>query len=168
MKKLLFISIVCFLTRSVYAQNVPYEITSSKPFATGPRVEGIFEGRCPCKELATLLKASVSSECFKTKWGLTLLKDPATQKPTVYELDGSFYRNNSRKGSWQVIKGTKNDPNAIVYQLDIENSGTPLFLLKGDDNVLFILDQEKNLLVGNELFSYTFNRVEKKAKTANN
>ncbi len=153
---------------TVHAQNVPPVTTTSKPFATGPGVVGIFEGRCPCKELATLLKASVSSECFKTKWGLTLLQDPATLKPTTYELDGSFYRNNIRKGSWQVIKGTKNDPNAVVYQLDIENSDAPLFLLKGDDNVLFILDQDKNLLVGNELFSFTFNRAEKKAKTANN
>lgn len=168
MKKLLLLSMLSLLTIAVNAQNVPAVITSSRPIATGPGVAGIFEGRCPCKELATLLKASVSSECFKTKWSLTLLQDPATQKPTTYELDGSFYRNNIRKGSWQITKGKKNDPNAVVYQLETENTGEPLFLLKGDDNVLFILDEEKNFLVGNELFSFTLNRVEKKPKTANN
>lgn len=34
--------------------------------------------------------------------------------------------------------------------------------MKGDDNVLFFLDQDKNLLTGNNLFNYTLNRVQKK------
>lgn len=30
--------------------------------------------------------------------------------------------------------------------------------MKGDDNVLFFLDKDRNLLVGNSDFSYTLNR----------
>lgn len=167
MKKLLLV-LSWLLPMSVLAQNVPSEITSTKPMATGPSVVGIFEGRCPCKELADLLKASVSSECFKTKWSLTLLHNPATQHPTTYVLEGSFYRTNIQKGSWTLLKGTKADPNAVVYQLNLDSANTMLLLLKGDDNVLFMLDRDRNLLVGNELFSYTLNRVEKKPKIANN
>ncbi len=166
MKKLLLV-LSWLLPMSVLAQNVPSEITSTKPIATGPSVVGIFEGRCPCKELSDLLKASVSSECFKTKWSLTLLHDPATQQPTTYVLEGSFYRTNIQKGSWALLKGTKADPNAVVYQLNLASANTTLLLLKGDDNVLFMLDKDRNLLVGNELFSYTLNRVERKVKTVN-
>lgn len=165
MKNLLFLSMIYLSAMAVHAQNIPAVITSSRSVATGPGVAGIFEGRCPCKELAALLKVSVSGECFKTKWSLTLLQNPATLQPATYELDGSFYRNNLRKGEWKVKKGTKNDPNAVVYQLETDNTGETLFLLKGDENVLFILDNEKQLLVGNELFSFTFNRVEKKKQT---
>ncbi len=163
MKKLLFL--LGMMSTQVDAQNVPSPITSMRAFATGAGVLGIFEGRCPCRELATLLKASVSAECFKTKWSLTLLQDPQTRQPTTYELDGSFYRANRRKGNWSIVKGTKNDPNAVVYQLESDNPDQTFYLLKGDDNVLFFLDKNKSLLVGNELFSYTLNRVERKAKT---
>ncbi len=33
-----------------------------------------------------------------------------------------------------------------------------LYLLKGDDNILFFVDPNGRLLVGNEDFSYTLNR----------
>lgn len=165
MKKLLFLFLLETVSAQVDAQNVPSSITSTRVFATGAGVAGIFEGRCPCQELATLLKASVSGECFKTKWSLTLLQDPQTRQPTTYELDGSFYRANRRKGNWSIVQGTKNDPNAVVYQLESDNPDQTFYLLKGDENVLFFLDKNKNLLVGNELFSYTLNRVERKLKT---
>ncbi|RDB04975.1 copper resistance protein NlpE N-terminal domain-containing protein [Runella aurantiaca] len=165
MKKLLFFFLLGIASAEVGAQNVPSSITSTRVFATGAGVMGIFEGRCPCQELATLLKASVSAECFKTKWSLTLLQDPQTRQPTTYELDGSFYRANRRKGSWSIVQGTKNDPNTVVYQLESDNPDETVYLMKGDENVLFFLDKNKNLLVGNELFSYTLNRVERKIKT---
>ncbi|MEZ4904292.1 MAG: hypothetical protein R2822_22345 [Spirosomataceae bacterium] len=165
MKKLLFMCLSALHTLIAFTQNIPSEITSSRPIATGPSVVGIFEGRCPCKELAELLKVAVSNECFKTKWSLTLLQDPATKQPTTYVLEGSFYRANIRQGNWSILKGIKNDTNAVVYLLDSGNHKEPLFILKGDDNVLFILNKDRSLLVGNDLFSYTFNRVEKKPKT---
>lgn len=53
---------------------------------------------------------------------------------------------------------------SILLQLvgdgQLTKSKSYLYLLKGDDNVLFILDENKELRVGNEDFSYTLNRVE--------
>ena len=38
--------------------------------------------------------------------------------------------------------------------------GSPAFL-KADDNILFFLNKDRNLMVGNADFSYTLNRVKK-------
>ena len=61
------------------------------------------------------------------------------------------------QGKWHIIQGTPNDPQAIVFQLDLD-ANTFLYLLKGDENVLFILDKNKSFLIGNADHSYTLNR----------
>ncbi|HMH33129.1 MAG TPA: hypothetical protein VK543_08875 [Puia sp.] len=46
----------------------------------------------------------------------------------------------------------------------LTDQGAYFYFLKGDENVLFVLDEKKQLRVGNEDFSYTLNRVELVAK----
>jgi hypothetical protein len=122
---------------------------------------GIFDGRTPCQELAGMIQETTTPECTKIKWRLALYKDSVTGKPNGYQLWGLIYRNERpREGQWQIVRGTKADPDAIVYRLDLEGKPS-LFLQKGDDNVLFFLDAAKKLLVGNRDFSYTLNRVSK-------
>jgi hypothetical protein len=95
---------------------------------------------------------------MKLKWDLTLYQNPATGLPTTYKLRGTFYRQQIGEGKWSIIKGTKTNPDAVVYQLDPDKAQGSLFLLKADDNIIFFLSKEKNLLVGNGDFSYTLNR----------
>ncbi|MFD2519273.1 hypothetical protein [Emticicia soli] len=161
---LIFITLMVFCevrAQENGAENAPYVTTSSKPIPAGKNVYGIFEGRCACQELAQVLKKEVSPDCFKTKWGLVLYQNPDTQATTNYVLEGSFYRQAIRKGTWTISQGSQTDAEAVVFELQADNQQT-IFLLKGDDNVLFFLDQNKNILTGNELFNYTLNRVEKK------
>ncbi len=161
---LIFIFVLaCFETYSQRqgVENEPYVTTSSKPIPSGKDVYGIFEGRCACQELARVLKRDVSPDCFKTKWGLVFYQNPDTQAPTTYVLEGSFFRQAIRKGKWSITKGTKTDSGDIIFALEADNQQT-IYLMKGDDNVLFFLDQDKNLLTGNNLFNYTLNRVQKK------
>ena len=96
---------------------------------------------------------------YKIKMGTDLFRDPKTNRPTIYKLEGSLYREQAREGKWVIVRGTKNDANAIVYQLDPDKPGNSFYFLKGDDNILFILDENKNPRVGNIDFSYTLNRV---------
>ncbi|AYQ33119.1 hypothetical protein [Runella sp. SP2] len=164
MKKLLNFTFIFLFSAALLAQNTPPLVPTSRPIPSGPEVLGIFAGRCPCQELATLLKVTVSSECFKSKWEITLFHDPKTHQPTTFQLIGTAFRKNDQNGSWKISKGIKNDPEATVYELQMENA--TLKLLKADDNLLFMLDHDRNLLVGNELFSYTLNRIEKKPMSA--
>ncbi|MGA0560144.1 hypothetical protein ACO2Q8_26010 [Larkinella sp. VNQ87] len=136
------------------ATNTPSKTYSRTPLAEGPTVVGTFEGRFPCAEIYRDWKMPVRPECVKLKWGLTLFQDPATHQPTTYRLN-----RNTREGTWAIVRGTKTDPNAVVYQLDSDKPEVSIYLLKGDDNVLFVLDQERNFRVGNDYLSYTLNRV---------
>lgn len=154
MKKIgLLLFIACGLIQSKHRIAQVLENSGNAPV-------GVFDGRTPCQELAAQLDEKVTTECIKIKWRLTLYKDSITGNPSTYELLGFVYKkDNPRLGKWHIRTGTKADPQALVYQLD-QPGREPLFLQKGDDNVLFFLDQEKNLLVGNRDFSYTLNRVE--------
>jgi hypothetical protein len=101
----------------------------------------------------------VNSDCIKLKWDLTLYQDPRTRIPTTYRLKGTFYRERIGEGRWSIIKGTKTDPEAVVYQLDPDKAASSLLFMKADNNVLFFLDKERNLMKGNGDFSYTLNRT---------
>ena len=89
------------------------------------------------------------------------LSRPGDTCSTSYSLEGFVYRKPPRIGKWTILKGSKTDLNALVYQLDPDSPGGFLSFLKGDDNILFVLDRERNLMVGNIYFSYTLNRVDK-------
>jgi hypothetical protein len=139
--------------------NEPTKSNARMPIASGPGVLGVFEGRFPCQDIARQLQVATSPDCTKIKWRLTLFRDPATGQPATYQLEGSFFRDQPRTGPWSIGRGTKTNPRAVVYQLDPGNPPATLLLQKGDDNVLFILDQERNLRIGTDYLSYTLNRV---------
>jgi hypothetical protein len=121
---------------------------------------GTFDGRTPCQELAKMLDEKAMVECIKIKWRLTLYVDSITRKPDTYSMLGFIYKKGApRRGTWSIVKGAYEDPEAIVYRLDDNDGKPPLFLLKGDDNVLFFLDSEKKHLVGNKDFSFALNRI---------
>jgi len=122
-------------------------------------VIGYFDGRTPCQELAKQLNEPTIPECIKIKWRLTLYKNGADTTAGTYSLEGFKFRgDNILKGTWQIIKGSKTDPNAIVYQLYHSIKGN-LYFLRADDDVLFFLDNNKNIMVGNRHFSYALYRT---------
>ncbi|HEX5023686.1 MAG TPA: hypothetical protein VFV68_00375 [Agriterribacter sp.] len=122
------------------------------------KLYGVFDGRTPCAELAGHLNETVTTACIKIKWRLTLYEGGAG-KGGSYTLEGFVYRKDRiGKGKWTILTGTKNDPAATVYRLDSDKAAPSLFLQKGDENVLFFLDNNMNLMVGNRDFSYALNR----------
>src|SRR5882724_1405907 len=115
-----------------------------------------FEGRTPCQELSRLLGLNKSEACDKMKWHIIFYTDSVTGKPSYYLKGGIGYRKETmERGKWQIIKG-KNG--RIIYRVNPDNGSYSLYLLKGDDNILFFTDPDGRLLVGNENFSYTLNR----------
>lgn len=150
----------------------PYIIKQQTDYSNSPKTTRIiptgfkadsirFVGKTPCKELAATLKISKTNDCFKLKWDLILKQDPEKNYPTTYELRRTGHRESVIKGTWIVSKGIKTNAEAVVYQLDPDKPKESIFLLKGDDNVLFFLDRNRNLLVGNNEFSYTLNKLTK-------
>jgi hypothetical protein len=127
------------------------------PRASGPTVYGIFGGRTPCTSLVRTLRISLTDGCQRLKWRVTLFQDADTRKPTTYRIEGSLHHT-GREGAWHIVRGTASDPDAVVYQLDGTKAEGPMLLWKADDNVLFLLDEHKQPLVGTIDFSYTFSR----------
>jgi hypothetical protein len=121
------------------------------PLASGENVFGVFEGRTP-RGIARALKIDTEDR-MKAKWRLTLYQDPKNKTPTDYKIEGSLYRKEAREGTWAVVR----DKGMVVYHLSKTKTEADLFLLKGDDNVLFFLGQDRKPLVGHVDFSYTLN-----------
>jgi hypothetical protein len=139
---------------------VPFYCPAQVPKYSQKNLVGAFDGRSPCQELAKQLQELTIPECIKIKWRLILYNDSVTGGPGTFILWGYIYRNESAaRGKWHIIKGTRVNPTAIVYQIDLPGKD-PLFFQRGDENVLFFLDKEKNLMVGNRDFSYTLNRID--------
>jgi hypothetical protein len=142
-----------------------------RPIPKGPSVAGVFEGRPPCAGIVKQLGLATDANCAKLKCELTFYHHPVTLQPTTYTLSvvgggdvvkegGGSYRRKVLEGRWAILKGIRSNPDAQVYRLELGKPAAYFYLLKGDDNVLFILDEHKEFRIGNEEFSYTLNRVE--------
>ena len=142
-----------------------------RPIPKGPSVLGVFEGRPPCKGLAEQLRIATDADCAKLKCVLIFYRDSLTLEPAkftfsisgggdVVKQEGNSYRQKVLEGKWVIVRSIKSNENAEVYRLAFGKPEAYLYLLKGDDNVLFVLDENKEFRVGNQEFSYTLNRVE--------
>ena len=116
----------------------------------------VFEGRTPCRDLPALLGLNKSEACNKMKWYFLFYTDSATGKPSYFLMGGMGYRKETMaRGRWQIVT----EPNGrIIYRVYFDKWVRSLDLLQGDDNILFFIDANGHLLVGNEDFSYTLNR----------
>ncbi|HEY0677238.1 MAG TPA: hypothetical protein VGD17_03085 [Chitinophagaceae bacterium] len=151
-------------SQTLARDNVLSKSPTNRNLPAGPAVYGVFEGRPPCREIAKQLRLNVSGDCIKIKYRLTLYKDASSGKPTTYSMLGNFCRGQQRdqscEGTWEIIKGRPSDPDAVIFKLIAGKQGPEFFLLQGDENVLFILDENKNFRTGDSYLSYTLNRVE--------
>ena len=146
-RKFIFTFSICFVFLVGFSQNESDQYLVGKYF-----------GRTPCQELAEQLKVAKTSECIKIKWSLELYGIKGDIHTGRFKLQGITYRGpNALEGQWNILRGTATDPGAIVYELVIPGKGS-LLLQKVSDDVLFFLDDQKNLRVGNYDFSYTLNR----------
>lgn len=119
--------------------------------------ETIFEGRTPCIEFAKQY-ALIVADCNRLKWKFILRRDPKTKQPSTYALATSLNRPDPGEGKWIILKGVEGNPDATIYQFNPDKPGDTISFFVGDDNVLFLLDKNNKLLIGDENFSYTLNR----------
>lgn len=126
------------------------------PVPAGSSVFGVFEGRTPCHEVVVeVMKITPVPGCLKIKWRITLYQDETGAPSTYLSMGTSTFR----EGAWTIIRGLDRDPQAVIYQLQLDNAQEPVSFLRVDENNLYLMDRSMNLLVGNQLFSYTLSRV---------
>jgi hypothetical protein len=154
MKTIIFLLVIRFLTND-------------------PAVVGTFGGRTPCAPQLTDLHNISPNRCNRVKLRLTLYQKRDANSPATFHLLMIYVGNDDNQyvktGKWEVVKDpgfqsaelVYNQSGGLIYKLEPEGSAVPLFLLEGDDNILFILDNNMKPLVGNADNSYTLNRIMK-------
>lgn len=140
----------------------------------------VFVGTTPCGNIIRPLHkikpepdcALKECECIMVEWKLTFYQDPVTHEPIRYTLT-SINRFNVKEtnmysqpgtmseseGEWAITRGTKTNPNAVLYQLNPGKPGIALSLIKLSDDLLHVVDQDDRLMIGNEFWSYTLSRM---------
>jgi hypothetical protein len=143
---------------------VPIPVLSSQIVTTADTI-GIFDGRTPCYHKLTNLHNISLEGCQGIKCQLILLQNVKTHLPSSFILRTIYVGNGDNNiysitGKWKMMQRTANDATTLIYQLkpDSNKPDDQLLLLKGDDNILYFVDNECRLLVGNSYLSYTLNR----------
>lgn len=170
-----FIIVACFITL-IGCDSVPVRPNFAKDSSV------VFAGTTPCGNvIRPIHKINPEPDCplkeckcIMVEWELTLYLDANTKAPSRYTLKGinrhtvketNMYSEpgvkSEAEGRWAIVRGTKTNPDAIFYLLNPDKPGTGLSFLKLSDNLLHIVDQNEKLMIGNEFFSYTLNRVSK-------
>jgi hypothetical protein len=145
------------------ASKLSTETSSLPPLPTDSLIVGVFDGRTPCYNGLLDLNGISSTGCLVIKCRLTLYQDIKTHTPTTFQLHTVYVGKGDNRytstGKWILTKGTQSNPDALVYQLQPESGKPPSLLFwKADDNILFLLDKDRNFLVGNDYTSFTLNR----------
>lgn len=151
-------TIVCGLHGQTAILKSPSELAAEQSVSeapVGPEIFGVFRGRTPCRELSAHLNVPAADACNKVKCRLILYQDPQTRQPTTYVWVGKTRLTNT----WSVQLGTKTDPRAVIYKLNIPDPAASLSLQAVDPNILLVLSRDGTPLVGNKDFSYTLNRI---------
>ena len=110
----------------------------------------VFEGRTPCKGLEEMMMGSSRPECYKKKWLIYLYKNKPDETSGRYRIGSTV---GAYTGKWILKEAT----GKIIYHLELIN-GRNLSLLQVDDNIVYLMDTEGELMVGDHDFSYSLNR----------
>lgn len=182
------IAIITIVT--VVLLNSPH--TPSNPPESGPRdiasdnrsgLFGVFEGVTPCDTVPRPLPdIPAAADCDHMTWELTLHQSPDQQagEAATYVLNGRYGRSQpntpaghvgggtevTRTGSWEIIRGADGKPDAMIYQLNWDDAGSTIFFIKINDNLLHLLDRNKQLRIGHGGWSYTLNRTDEALSSA--
>jgi len=133
----------------------------------------VFKSTTLCNDdVKSLLQIPVDTKCEMMKCNLTLFRDPKTSAPGEYKLIYEYgmtkqgsrdFKEGSKttelKGKWKIGNGTKENNKSVIYTLEAGSPPVSISLLKLDQNILHLLDQDKNLMIGNGAWSYTLNNV---------
>lgn len=119
------------------------------PQETGEDVNmGTFKGTLPCADCSGLVTelTLVRSEPYSGD-GTYVLKQTYIDKGPPVET----------KGDWTTLRGTPEDPDATVYQLDPDKPNQSQYFLVVSPNEIEMLDSNRNAI--NSPFDYTLTRV---------
>ena len=132
-----------------------------------------FAGSTPCGGyVRQLLMIPANATCDKIKWNLALYQSADPGLASKYKLSCTYGmqangssgftgggQNLEMEGTWTIDRGTKSNPDAVVYRLNPGKNRPAIFLIKMDEAILHFLYRDTNLLIGNAGWGYALNRI---------
>jgi hypothetical protein len=171
----IFLSIWILLTvTSCVSATQTRPVPSSTMVFESDDLSEVFEGTTPCsRSTRPLPQIPEDTDCEQMIWKLVLYSDAATGNPTTYKLDSAYGVPKQgtpdmvgggtpviMAGKWDISKGTKTAPNAIVYQLNPDGPRKAVSFQKISDDILHVLNQDGTLTTGHGAWAYTLNRMD--------
>ena len=146
--------------------------SSSGSKVADPANDRFFEATTPLGVgVKKMLGISADDKHEMLKWNLALSKDPKKNTPSRFRLLYEYgipkqgtrgFMEGSKKveliGSWVIEKGTTSKKGTTIVRLTATVPMVSLSFLQADENLLHLLNENKNLMVGNGAWSYTLNR----------
>lgn len=132
-----------------------------------------FVGSIPSDDLSRTFVGGMATNvpCHCITWRLTLSTNLNARVPAKFTLSATYGLQGKTdpnqletgptvevQGRWEIVRGTKAKPNAVVYRLYPEGRKESLSLVRVGKNILHFLNEDKTLRVGNPGWSYTLNR----------
>jgi len=147
-------------------------ITNSCSQTADASVVSLFEATTPCNEtVRKILAIPLDFPCEMIRWNLTFYNDPKKNTPATFSLNYIYgsgkqgtrgFKEGARtielKGKCSAGKGIAGNAKAVIYNLTADNSSLTLSFVKPDENLLHLLNDDKELVVGGAGWSYTLNR----------
>ena len=140
MRNLTFFIFIILLTACTGNSNTKNASDNSSIKMPDANSTLVFEGTLPC------------ADCNGIQTTLTLYHNKIKNQNS-YKLREVYLNQNNDKtfdtyGTWSALKGTQQDPNAIVYQLAVQNEDPEdpdvINYLVVDKNTLKLIDDEMN------------------------
>jgi hypothetical protein len=156
MKGSLLAAMLLVLTLTGCTHSDIVQISFDPPYpernASGDSVFAVYEGRTPCS----------AEGCEKLKVALVLYRNPATQAPTTFWLGRiGVGQGNDRivtQGTWSVLHGVQDYPEAVVYALDAGTDAELRYFWRVNEDILLVLDQNMRPKAGNAAWGYMLSR----------
>lgn len=124
--------------------------SSALPAAGSGTLPLVYAGTLPC------------ADCPGIRTELTLIGDPpAPQGGGTYTLKETYLgsrdgdRTFETRGRWLTLRGSADDRDATVYQLNPQPGGDPRYLQRIGDNVLRMLDRQQRPIVSSANYTLT-------------
>jgi len=161
MKRHAVIFLICLSSQflmTVHAYSQSGTFVASTPCSIGTRpIPGIPQGKSGCELI---------------KWHLTLsgMGDNKTSGTYMLDCDYGMPKQGTRgfinggthlhrEGKWIIEKGIPANPSAIIYRLDPDKPTESISFIRLNENLLHLLDDHGQLMIGNGAWSYTLSRI---------
>ena len=122
---------------------------NTQPFKTSFSDSLVFSGRTPCKYIGDILYEDKSSNCYKIKWIVTLYKKDRESSSGIFKI--GRVNNPGNSGTWKI---QSNANQQTTYRMELQN-GKYFDVVQLDENIVYILHHNNEILVGDLDFSYS-------------